>query len=77
MAKLASSKVASLTATIVASDRAKKEGVRVLRGNIFFAVAWQPVTPVLPPPSTCPLMPVDNAASAVLAELLGARVGLP
>lgn len=70
--------MASLTATIGASDRAKKEGVRVLRGNIFFAVAWQPVTPVLSPPSsTCPLMPVDNAASAVLAELLGARVGLP
>ena len=70
--------MASLTATIVASDRAKKEGVRVLRGNIFFAVAWQPVAPVLPPPSTCPLiMPVDNAASAVLAELLGARVGFP
>ena len=47
MAKLASSKVASLTATIGASDRAKKGGVRVLRGNIFCAVAWQPVTPVL------------------------------
>ena len=29
------------------SCQKKKEGVRVLRGNIFFAVAWQPVTPVL------------------------------
>ena len=25
----------------------QKRGVRVLRGNIFCAVAWQPVTPVL------------------------------
>ena len=30
-----------------------------------------------PGASTCTLLPADNAASAVLAELLGVRVGMP
>ena len=74
MAKLASSKVASLTATIGASDRAKKRGGA--------SVAWQHflrgcMAARHPGASTCTLLPADTAASAVLAELLGVRVGMP